>query len=95
MKLLENKNAVITGGSDGIGLGIAHSFAKNGANLVLVGRDMAKLEIAKEELLNYETNIFIASTDLSQTEQIGDLSSRILQLYPKIDILVSASKKTL
>ena len=31
MKVLENKNAVITGGSDGIGLGIAKAFAQNGS----------------------------------------------------------------
>lgn len=50
MKVLENKNAVITGGSDGIGLGIAKAFAQNGANLLLIGKDPNKLQKAKEEL---------------------------------------------
>lgn len=43
MKLLANKNAIITGGSDGIGLGIARCFAENGANLILIGRETEKL----------------------------------------------------
>lgn len=89
MNLLKNKNAVITGGSDGIGLGIAHSFAQNGANLVLVGRDMKKLEVAKSELSRYGTDIFIISADLSQTEQIEDLSNGILRHFPEVDILVN------
>ena len=52
MKVLENKNAVITGGSDGIGLGIAKVFAQNGANLLLIGKDPEKLQKAQKELLD-------------------------------------------
>lgn len=89
MKLLEYKNAVITGGSDGIGLGIAHSFAENGANLILVGREMKKLEIAKRELSKYGTDIFIISADLLQTEQIENLSDRILRHFSEVDIVVN------
>ncbi len=59
MKNFENKTVIITGGgravlADGtcgsIGYGIATAFAKEGANLVLTGRNMQKLLDAKEEL---------------------------------------------
>ena len=59
MKALAGKTAIITGGgravlSDGrsgsIGDGIATAFAKEGANLVITGRNVKKLEDAKEEL---------------------------------------------
>ena len=59
MGFLKDKTAIITGGgravlSDGrcgsIGYGIATAYAKEGANLVLTGRNMKKLEDAKEEL---------------------------------------------
>ena len=43
MKLLQGKTAIITGGSDGIGLGIASAFAKAGADLILIGRSGEKL----------------------------------------------------
>ncbi|MFT4204522.1 MAG: SDR family oxidoreductase [Chitinophagaceae bacterium] len=89
MNLLANKNAVITGGSDGIGLGIAHSFAENGANLILIGRDAGKLEKAQKELSEYGTEIHILTADLSDTEQIKPLSEKILEIFPKIDILVN------
>lgn len=57
--LLEGKVAIITGGGKAvteagdigsIGYGIATAYAKEGANLVLTGRNVQKLEEAKEEL---------------------------------------------
>jgi DNA polymerase III sliding clamp (beta) subunit (PCNA family) len=66
MGFLEGKVAIITGGgravlSDGscgsIGYGIATAYAKEGANLVLTGRNVQKLDDAKEEIeVNYEGN---------------------------------------
>ena len=59
MGFLTGKTAIITGAgravlSDGrcgsIGYGIATAYAKEGANLVITGRNVAKLEAAKEEL---------------------------------------------
>ena len=59
MSFLVNKTAIITGAgyavlSDGrcgsIGYGIATAYAKEGANLVITGRNMKKLEAAKEDL---------------------------------------------
>lgn len=56
---LKGKTAIVTGGgksvlSDGrcgsIGYGIATAYAKEGANLVITGRNVKKLEEAKEEL---------------------------------------------
>lgn len=89
MKLLANKNAVITGGSDGIGLGIAHAFAENGANLILIGRETGKLENAKRELSKYQMEIHVISADLSDTDEIKKLSVEILPLFPKVDVLVN------
>lgn len=89
MKLLLNKNAIITGGSDGIGLGIAHSFAENGANLILIGREISKLEKARNELLKYQTEVNILSADLSKIDEIENLSSQILTIFPNVDVLVN------
>ena len=90
MKVLENKNAVITGGSDGIGLGIAKAFAQNGANLLLIGKDPNKLERAQQALLNeFAVQVHTLSADLSKTETVTEVVKNIEQLLPAVDILVN------
>ena len=89
MKRLEGKTAVITGGSDGIGLGIAKCFAEEGANLILLGRSEEKLKIAQEALGGYGVKICAMEADLAQSKTIKGLCERILALSLKIDILVN------
>ena len=79
MKVLENKNAVITGGSDGIGLGIAKVFAQNGANLLLIGKDPEKLQKAQKELLDeHVVQIHTLAADLSAMDSLTQVSQTIL-----------------
>ena len=47
---LDGKTALITGGSEGLGLAMAHKFSQAGANVALLARDPNKLENAKEEI---------------------------------------------
>ena len=90
MKVLENKNAVITGGSDGIGLGIAKAFAQNGANLLLIGKDPNKLQRAQQALLNeFAVQVHTLSADLSKTEIVTEVVKDIERLLPAVDILVN------
>ena len=90
MKNLNNKNAVITGGSDGIGLGIAKAFAREGANLLLIGKDPEKLQRAQQELLNeFGVQVHTLSADLSKTETVAEVVKNTEQLLPTVDILVN------
>ena len=89
MKALESKKAVITGGSDGIGLAIAKAFAENGAKLLIIGRNPEKLEKAEVELSSYGRKVEVLSHDLSKTESIKELSCRINSIFPETDILVN------
>ena len=75
MGFLTGKTAIITGAgravlSDGrcgsIGYGIATAYAKEGANLVITGRNVAKLEAAKEELeKNYSIKVLTVQADVN------------------------------
>jgi 3-oxoacyl-[acyl-carrier protein] reductase len=49
MKLISN-SAIVTGGGQGIGLGIAARLLRDGANVLLFGRTAAKVEAAAEAL---------------------------------------------
>lgn len=84
-----DKNAVITGGSDGIGLAIASELAMQGANLLIIARDWNKLEISREKLIAFNTRVNILSADLSDIQNIRPLSEKILRIFPDIDILVN------
>ena len=78
MGKLNGKVAIITGAgyavlSDGrcgsIGYGIATAYAKEGANLVITGRNVAKLEKAKEELEKlYGIKVLAIAADISLTQ---------------------------
>ncbi len=74
--------ALITGASSGIGRDIARNLSKKGYDLVLVARDLEKLNELKEEL---KTNVEIESTDLSMAENCKNLHKK----YKNIDILVN------
>ncbi len=89
MKRLFGKKAVITGGSEGIGLGIAKAMAQNGADILLIARNQDKLDRASHELKGYEVDINTLSADLSNTSMIDKLSKGILSKWNSIDILIN------
>ena len=47
-EVLKGKNAIVTGGSSGIGFSIAEDFVKNGCNVVIIGSNEEKLKSIKE-----------------------------------------------
>ncbi len=89
MKFLENKNAVITGGSTGIGFAIAKKLAQHGAKILLLARNKEQLLLAKEKLCQIHTNIHTLSVDLSDTKKLKTLSDKVLHIFPNINILVN------
>lgn len=90
--LLENKIAIVTGGSIGIGKGIANAFAGQGAKLVLVSRTKEELEKTRLEIgkvSNTEVEIFPA--DVSNPEAVKKLVAFTLKKFSTIDILVNSA----
>lgn len=78
--MLKNKFAVITGGSDGIGLGIAEAFAQNGANLLLISRNEEKLQKAKEKIEKHNVQVSTFTADLSVVSEVKLLQKRYSHL---------------
>lgn len=87
--MLKDKYAVITGGSDGIGLAIAKIFAKNGANIVLIARNEEKLEQVKHELSLYEVEVYTFAADLGVLSSVKTISEKIIKALPHVDVLVN------
>ncbi|MGA2626297.1 MAG: SDR family oxidoreductase [Candidatus Bathyarchaeia archaeon] len=85
---LQDKVAVITGGTDGIGKAIAVTFAKEGAKIMIVGRDEQKGQNALEEVMRFgEATYFKA--DVSDSAQVRKLVEDTIQRYGRIDVLIN------
>jgi NAD(P)-dependent dehydrogenase (short-subunit alcohol dehydrogenase family) len=89
MDLLRGKTALITGGSDGIGFGIATAFAKERANLVLVGRDREKLLQRATFLEQNNIKVLTVAADLSDSESVHGICERVRGQGMRIEILVN------
>lgn len=84
---ISEKNAVITGASRGLGLGIAEGFAKAGANLILISRHMQEETLARLE--SFGTKVRSYAFDLAEPEGIPALVGQILDEWGRIHILVN------
>ncbi|HGJ5859562.1 MAG TPA: YciK family oxidoreductase [Arsenophonus nasoniae] len=95
--LLNQKNILITGAGDGIGREAALTYSSYGANLILVGRTLAKLEHVKQEIISnskFIPSVSIYPLDLlTITEsQCHELATDINQNYTYLDgVLHNAS----
>ncbi|PQA96990.1 short-chain dehydrogenase [Chryseobacterium shigense] len=83
-----NKTALVTGASNGIGFELAKLLAKDNYNLVLVSRGEEKLEEAKQKLSTYGVEIRTKSSDLSVYEDIENLKNWVDQNNIDLDILI-------
>lgn len=88
-KMFQGKVAVITGSSRGIGKAIAFEFARNGARVVLNGRDQAKLTETEDELLKISPHITSVCTDVSSVSGGRLLIENAISKFGRIDFLVN------
>jgi NAD(P)-dependent dehydrogenase (short-subunit alcohol dehydrogenase family) len=82
------KVVLITGGSRGLGLGLAREFGRRGAHLVLCARSLDELERARQRL---ETSgrVVAIPCDVTDREQVNQLISRTLEEFGALDVLVN------
>ena len=102
MSYFEGKTVIITGGGKvttyagrpgAIGYGIALAFAKEGANLVITGRNFQKLLDAKEELEKYGVKVLPIQADISvntDNEATAKMvAEKAYEEFGRIDVLVN------
>ena len=84
----KNKTVIITGASAGVGAATARTFAHLGANLVLVARGQAALDIITEELASLTSVINIAM-DINDATANENLLIKAAQTFGSVDVLVN------
>lgn len=87
--MLRDRYAVITGGSDGIGLAIATKFAQKGANLLLLARNEDRLLKVQKELSSSSGQIEVLPADLSDLSALEKVAQGVLEIFPEVDVLVN------
>src|SRR5690242_15732902 len=83
-----NDVVVITGASMGIGEALARSFLSEGARVVMSSREMARLDIARQRVGNFDRTAAIAC-DVRDRSQIDTLVSKSRDAFGKIDVWVN------
>ena len=88
MNLFQDRLALVTGASRGIGAAIAESLAREGAHVILTARSTTALEEVEDRIHAAGGSATIAPLDLTQSEDIGKIAAAVSGRWQKLDIMV-------
>jgi len=86
---LNDKTAVVTGASKGLGKAIALALASAGAKVALVSRDLDQLNEAKRAVNSAGGEAAVFPTDVSQEEQVRNLERDVIAAFGAVHILIN------
>ncbi len=81
--------AIITGASSGIGAATARTLAKHGYRLTLAARRQQRLEQLRDELEKTGCEVVIATTDVTQRDQVEAMAAKTVSTFGTIDALIN------
>lgn len=86
---LHGRVSVVTGGSAGLGLQVAHGLAEAGSAVVICSRDIERCEQAVERLRGHGVAVLAVACDVSKPDQVEQLKDTVLARLGRVDILVN------
>lgn len=87
--MLKNEVIIITGGSSGMGLAMAKKFVQEGANVVITGRSLERLEDAKKEILEFGNTIELFQMDVREVKHVKKMVEFTAEKFGSITGLVN------
>ncbi len=91
---LKGKNAVITGGSRGLGLQMAVALGEMGARVAITARKKDELDLAITHLKSLGIDARAYVCDIGKREQVAPLADALLKDFGRVDILVNNAGAT-
>lgn len=88
-KSFEGKVVIITGGTSGIGKACAEAFGKEGAKVVITGRNIENLKETQLFLEKQNIEVLALQLDVSKEEDNKELAIKTVEKFGKIDILIN------
>ena len=92
MGKLDNKVAIVTGASSGVGRGVAKVLAQNGAKVCACARRMEKLEELAEEVRAFGGEVLPIACDVTDPAQIHNVVEQCVSHFGGVDILVNLAQ---
>ncbi len=89
MSNLSNKVAYITGGSKGIGFGIAQILLKQGMRVAITSRNLEAAQKAAKQLSEDETKVLALQSDVSSMESEKKAVQSVINKFGQLDVLVA------
>lgn len=87
-KRLENRIALVTGASRGIGAAVAKAFAGEGAHVILLARTQGALEEVDDAIRAAGGSATLMPFDLAETKKISAIGAAVTQRFGRLDIFV-------
>src|SRR5487761_2213757 len=88
---VEGKVAVIAGGTDGIGLGIAKALSEAGARVVVASRRQAMCEQAEQAIRSAGGEALGVAADVTDEATVANLFARTVETFGGVDVLVNCA----
>nr|WP_205536291.1 2,4-dienoyl-CoA reductase [Paenisporosarcina cavernae] len=87
--MLKDQKIIVTGGSSGMGFYMAKKFVEEGANVVITGRTLEKLEAARKAISHDDSKVGIFQMDVREPDHVKAMVKYTDELFGDIDGLVN------
>lgn len=90
MTLLKGLNAIVTGGSRGIGAASCIELAKEGANIAIIAnQSLLEAEQVAKQVSSYGVKVIVVQCDVSDPDSVESMIQKVYDEFKQVDILVN------